>query len=68
MSESNEVLQAAIQTTLAAGAKTLQDKFDFSDHQSGMWILETAELLAGYIGTDEAKAEIKEARKVLEDG
>ena len=63
-----ELVSETIQTTLAAGAKTLQDEFHFGDKQSGVWILKTAALLAEHIGTDKAKAEIEAAWKVLEDG
>ncbi len=61
-----ELVQQTIQTTLAAGAKTLKDKYYFGDKETGMWILDTSALLAKHIGTDKAKAEIEAARKVLE--
>jgi len=62
-----ELVEETMQVILAAGAKTLQDKFHFSDHQSGMWILMTSALLAEHIGTDEARAEIAAALEVLEN-
>jgi len=63
-----ELVKQTMLTTLTAGTNVLQTQYHFSDKQSGMWILLTSRLLAEHIGTDEVKAELDEALKVLEDG
>ena len=40
-----EIINSTMSTTLAAGVKVLQDEFNMSDLDSGMWALKTAILL-----------------------
>lgn len=64
--DTGELMTQTMLTTLAAGANVLRDNFDFSDAESAVWLMNTAELMAKHIGTKKAQAELAKVRELLE--